>query len=542
MSDKELLPWQQDAAPGAAAPAATDVAPSEAAAVEPSEPQPEPAAAAAQPPARAGERRWAGLAQTVVAAIGTLVAAAWLLQPGATLGATAADWLPALGAEVPANLAPWPLLMAKLVLRLPADVRADPLWALMWLQTMVAWLLLWGVVALGRKLGGWRAAAAALALVLLWPTARESAACASAEVVLAAAGLWAAWAAAMLPTAPWRGSAVLGLATATMALVHPVGVVAAPLVLLAALVLPVAHSPEALETAHGRPDLPAGQRWLAWMAACALAAGLLLLALHGGTFKVWGAGQLAILREAGDRPALGGLAELPLFGLCLALIAQTPVAVVALAWAGAVRGLGHDVQEAAGAAMGVMLALLASLAVVGAPFPSHLDPLPVLAPLWCVLAGGTLHFRGQALLLQQRWLAAGLFAAAIAMLVVGEGHLLQIDRRGVLARLPWILTEAEPHWSVALRPADVALLQRFAQPTAVLPARPGGAAVATALKGIAPNKTGAVFVHPHRAQLIMLPEPPRHPIDRAFGDHSSKVACTADFRYCLHRLGGTEGP
>lgn len=568
MSDKELMPWDLDAArtpaagagPGALGPAPEQVAgdglptpqsetatpatetatpATEDAASEPAAAAPEPSATAQ---AAAAPVQWTLVGVSVLGAVGTLVLAAVLLSPGATLGASAASWLPGLADPNQPEAALWPRLLIKLVACLPADVRADPLWALMWLQTSVAWLALWGVWALARRVAGWPAALCAVALALAWPSAREGLATASVEAVLATAGLWCAWAAVALPDAPLRGSVVLALAVAAMAAVHPLGLVAAPLALLAALILPVAHSPDALETAHGRPDLPAGQRWLGWMAAAVLATGLVLLATRGTTLKVWGAIQLAILRTPADRPALGGLCDLPIVGFWLALAVQMPLGVLALAWTMARRGIDAEVQEPAAAVVGTLLALLAALAVVGAPFPAHLDPLLVVAPLLCVLAGCAMAYKLFALAADQRKVALAVFAVAVLVLVAGEGRLLQQERRGLLARLPWVVSQTEPHAAVALRPADVALLQRFAQPTAVLPARPGGAAIATALKGVAPSRTGAVFVHPHRAQLVMLPEPPRHPTDRAFGDYSAKVACTSDLRYCLHRLGAAAAP
>jgi hypothetical protein len=46
--------------------------------------------------------------------------------------------------------------------------------------------------------------------------------------------------------------------------------------------------------------------------------------------------------------------------------------------------------------------------------------------------------------------------------------------------------------------------------------------------------------------LVLLPEPPVHPVDRVFADHAVRLGCTADARlqarHCLVRLVGRNLP
>jgi hypothetical protein len=97
-----------------------------------------------------------------------------------------------------------------------------------------------------------------------------------------------------------------------------------------------------------------------------------------------------------------------------------------------------------------------------------------------------------------------------------------------------------------LGPADLALLQRFPEPTAILPARRGGSDLANALKPLSKSLEHGVYLPAHLARLVLLPEPPVHPVDRVFADHAVRLGCTADARlqarHCLVRLVGRNLP
>lgn len=470
----------------------------------------------------------------LAAPVGVAVA---LLQGGAAVALSAAGWL---GGLEPAarTTAPIAKLAAKLVARMPAEVRGDPQWAAQWLQLGVAAAVLSGVMAVGRTVAGWTGGVCGIALVLLWPDARASLATLGAESVLAAAVLWAAWAGMRLPIQPLRGGLGLAMAASVALLASPAGLLLAPLLLFAGLVMPMATAPDSLVTESGRPDLPAGNRWLAWTGAAVLAVGLCAQALHGQSLKAWGSEQMAVLRAPADAPQVGWVGQLPIVGYVAVLLLQVPIAVTVLAGASLLRGWGNEVTAALGGAAGAALCLLATLAVCEAPASVELDPVRTLAPMWCTLAGIAAARRGQALWREQRWRALAVWAAACAACVVAEGRLLAEDRRNVFGRIPGLLHMAEPFQPAAVTPADVALLQRYPFALTLLPARPGGMALGNAIKDHLADLHGAGFSAPHRAQYAVLPEPPRSLVDRAFADHADKLACGADLRLCVWRIAG----
>ncbi|MBM4342061.1 MAG: hypothetical protein FJ100_01595 [Deltaproteobacteria bacterium] len=496
------------------------------------------AAQALDPPAQdIAVPRWLAAAISLGAALGCFVAVAALLRSGAAVSASAAGWLDALR-DPAAEAAPLPWLVAKFVQRLPAQVRAEPQWAVQWVQIAVGGLGLFGVFALARATAGLWTAVASVAVVLGWPDARAALCTASAESVVAVAAVWLAWGALHLPAMPVRGGVVLGVSAAAGLLATPLGLLLVPLWLVGALVLPTATAPDSLAHESGRPDLPAGSRWLAWTGAALLAAGCLAVALHGQPAKAWGAGQLAQLREPTDALALGWAVQIPVLGTLTALCCQVPVVALLLGGHAVRRGLGHESAVALAAPVGVFLALLAALATAGLPLVGDHDPVRMVAPLFAVLAGIGLGRRALALHDERRWGALLMWLAAWTGCLAVEATLLDTDRRNVLGHLPGLLTETDTLRPAELRPADLALLQHFDRHTAVLPARPGGARLATAVAAAVPGVKVPGFCAPHRAQLALLPEPPRHLVDRAFADHGQKVACTADLKVCMHRLVG----
>ncbi len=492
--------------------------------------------ALAQPADEAPASAWLSVAISLGAALACWLAVAALLRGGAAVSASAAGWLDAL--RDPAGAAPLPWLLAKAAQQLPAQVRTDPAWALQWLQIGLGGLGLFGVFALARATAGLWAALAAVAVTLGWSDARAALCTASAESVVAVASLWLAWGALHLPAMPLRGGLVLSLAATAALVATPLGLLLAPLWLLSALVLPTATASDSLQHESGRPDLPGGSRWLAWTGAALLAAGCLAVALHGQTLKGWGAAQFAELRAPTDAPVWGWAAKVPVAGTLVALACQVPVVALLLGVHAARRGLGHEAAAALAAPVGVLLALVAALVSAGLPLVSDHDPVRMLAPLFAVLAGIGLGRRVLALWDQQRWWALAVWLLAYGGCLTAESALLETDRRNVIGRIPGLLTETEPVRPAELRPADLALLQHFDRHAAVLPARPGGAQLATAVALAVPGVKVPGFCAPHRAQLALLPEPPRHLVDRAFADHSQKLACTADLKVCMHRLVG----
>lgn len=493
-------------------------------------------AAGAEPVDEDAVSGWLSAAISLGAALACWLAVAMLLRSGAPVSASAASWLDAL--RDPAGAEPLPWLLAKVAHKLPAQVRTDPTWALQWLQIGLGGLGLFGVFALTRATAGLWAALAAVAIALGWPDARAALCTASAESVLAVAALWHAWGALHLSAMPLRCGVVLGLTTTAALVATPLGLLLGPLWLLSALVLPTATASDSLQHESGRPDLPAGSRWLAWTGAALLAAGCLAVALHGQSIKAWGAAQFGALRAPTDPLALGWAAKVPVVGNLAALACQMPVVVLILGVHALRRGLGHESAAALAAPVGVALALLAALATAGMPVVGDLDPLRMVAPLLAVLVGIGVGRRALALVDERRWWGLAVWLVAFGGCLIAEAALLDTDRRSVLGRIPGALSESEPLRPAELRPADLALLQHFDRHTAVLPARPGGARLATAVAAAAPDVKVPGFCAPHRAQLVLLPEPPRNLVDRAFADHSHKLACTADLKVCMHRLVG----
>ena len=480
---------------------------------------------------------WSRHATTAGAALAAWLFAAVVLHSGAPVAASAAGWLGPI-ADPTAEAAPLAWLLARAAAKLPAQVRAEVSWALQWLQIAIAGLGFFGVFSLARAAAGLSAGCAAVVVALAWPDAREGLTTVSAEAVVAVAGVWAAWGALHVPDQPLRGGIVLAVCAALMAVATPAGLVLAPLCLLAALCLPTATAPDSLEHETGRPDLPAGNRWLAWSGAVALAMGLVLVALHGQSLKTWGAHQLTALRAPTDASVFGLCSKLPVGGTVLALLLQLPIVAAILGLHSLKRALTYELTTALAAPMGILLALTTGLAVIGVPAVGLIDPLRTLAPLFCVLIGTALARRLLALFSERRWLAMALWSVAVAAAFAAEVRMLQTDRRNLIGRVPGLFTQAEPFQPAVLRPADIALLAHFDQPTAVLPARAGGASLATALKAALPAVKVPGFFAAHRAALVVLPEPPRHLIDRALGDHGTKLACTADLRLCIHRIAG----
>jgi hypothetical protein len=115
------------------------------------------------------------------------------------------------------------------------------------------------------------------------------------------------------------------------------------------------------------------------------------------------------------------------------------------------------------------------------------------------------------------------------------------DRRNALAR--HVIAPLQAVQPADLELADLDLLQRFAEPVAVLPSQPAGlqlamAALPLASPGRPEGASTARAVAPHAARLVLLPQPAVHAVDRVFAEAGSVVACRADGLRCLYRLVG----
>ena len=469
---------------------------------------------------------------------------AWLLAPGLSVAASAVPGLQGLlGTGSAALDGAWPVLVRRLLALLPAGVRAEPLWALQWLQIGLGGAGLYLLARTAWSLGRFQAAVPAVALALLWPASRQALLTWSAESVLAVAALAVAWSAVVRLRAPRRAALGMGTAVALTAAVHPLGLLAALLLILAAMLLPLEPAPGTaaggLEEVVDRPDFPTGSRWLPFVAGILWALGLLLALLAPVGMKAWGAAQFALLRRPEDVLVLGRLADLPVLGPWAALMAQLPLVLVWLGLGPLLRGLGRRGRATPLAGLAaVTFAWLLVLSIAKAPLPGALDGLVVLAPLLVVLASVGFASRFGGLLHIHRKGGAAVWVASVALLLGADLWLGGSDRRTLLGRIPGVLTSAEPLTAAVLSPADLAILARFGEPTAILPARRGGNDLGNALKPLVKFLPQGQFVMAHVARLVLVAEPPTHPIDRVFADHGTRVACTADMRHCLVRIAG----
>lgn len=488
----------------------------------------------------------------VAAIVAAVVAAAWLLSPGITLAASSVSTLSTWLSDAPASVdGPWAVLLRRLVKAMPAAMRGEPLWALQVLQTALGGLGIYLVGRLAWALARGPGAVAAVALVLVWPAGRAALLHWSAETPLALTALMAALAAVSQVNSPRAAALGLGLAGALTVAVHPLGLLVGPLLLLAAMLLPLEPARAAagggLAESLDRPDLPTGPRWLGVLAGVLLAVGLLLALVGPGGLKPWGTAQFAVLRRPEAVTELGGAAGWPVVGPWMALLGQTPFAVSWLALGPLLRGLGRTGRATplAGAAA-VAAVWLITLAIASSPLSLSLDALLVLAPLACALAGVGFAWRWAGLLQMDRRVGLAVWLIAAIALLAADLWVSADDRRSLPGRIPGVMGPSEPLQGAQLGPADLALLQRFPEPTAILPARRGGMELANAVKPLSKSLEHGVYVPAHLAQLVLLPESPVHPVDQVFADHATRLGCTADtrpqLRHCLVRLVGRAAP
>ncbi len=480
-----------------------------------------------------GPLYWLGQAATLAAC---LVLAWFWTASGAPLAASAWHWFTALGG--PAGEARgWGQLLVRGVAALPKAAQADSLWTVQSLQLGIAAACLYAAATLAHRLVGLWAALPTALLLAVWPLARQGVEAVSAESLLALASLMAAHATVRWNSKPRLSAVLLGVGTALAAVAHPLGLLWAPGLALATLVLPVAQDPSEVDSSQPRPDMPVGDRFLAWLAAMALAVGLLLLALRPGGLGPWGTGQFAALRHSGEPTELGTVAALPLVGPLWVVVAQWPVAVAFLAAATMVRGVTALRKTRLGGPAGVAVIGWLAIGIARFPLADHLDAAVALAPMATVMAGVGAGRRLRDLVVQGRQPAAAVWAAAAMMLLSADLWVQQKqDRRSLVARVAGVPVNVDCTQAARLGPGDIALLQMYPEPTAVLPARSGGADLATSLRHLLPRFGGRSFGAAHSARIALLPDPPRSPIDRALAEHGKRLACTQNGRRCAYRL------
>lgn len=469
---------------------------------------------------------------------GSVAVIAWLCQGGAPLSASAWRWFTAL-ANVTPDATGWHRVLGQVIARMPRDLRADPVWALQNLQIAVGGVGLYLALTLAWRLGRLWAAVPAAVFLLAWPSARLAFCAVSADSVLAIATLGIGTAGASWRRSPRWAATLVGLGVAAATLCHPLGLLWGPLLLLAALLVPEVRYDREVDTSSMRPDFPIGDRWLPLLGGSLLAVALVVAAAKPGSLGAWATGQFAILRKPGEVAYLGALGDLPGLGPWLAVSAQWPFAVLALALSTTLSALAWDRTSATSGLACASLVGWITIAVGGLPTVDYLDPVIALAPAGAILAAVAAGRGACALFRDQRTASALVFAAALAAMLAADVWVQSgSDRRALAGHLPGLPAYADALQAVRLQPDDIALLQRFDEPAALLPARPGGAALATAIKPHVPRLAGRSFGAAHAAHVVMLPDPPINPIDRVFAEHGERLACTVNSRRCLYRLVG----
>jgi len=531
-SGAEAMPWDMDAG----------LAPTPAQAAAASKAEPEPVVeVVAQPVPRpvAPPMAVASNATLVAQAVATLAVCAavsvFFLRPGPTVAAGAADWLEAIGTDAaPAGLGSqfWRWLATK--------SGRDVVSLLTATQTVLGTLSLSLAAGLARRLAGWPAAVAAVALLSLWPAGQAAVFAVGPESWLALSALGSAVAALWWTDRPVAAVAVATLAWTLGIAAHPIGWLAVPLFVVSTALLPAQEAPELLPGVAERPDVPTRAVLLPWLAAILLAFGLLSLLAGPDGVKEAGKAAWAALRAPAAEPELGWLAEKPVIGPVVVLLGQLPLVLVVLAFP-VFRLAMTQGRAFPGAALGgVVAAWLGALIALDLPLPgSGLSGLLPIVPLFAVAAAAAAYLwvklafgRGG---FQGTVRAVTLAAAGLACLSL-DLQLEARDARSLLGHIPGVLRAAEPVQPARLTPADQALLAKFPQPAAILPASRGGGRLAEALKRHLPALQGVGYGAPFAGNLVLLPEPPHHPVDQHFARVGERLGCSADLRTCLYQL------
>lgn len=536
VSAEEAMPWDVDA--GVVAPAeAPATAPvgvqTEAAPVQPATtarpaPQSQPGAAASP---------WAGLAQGIAVLALAAAVASFVLRPGPTVGAAAADWLAGLGKDLPAaQLGAGPALWRWLSQR----TGLGPMALLTAGQTAIATLTLACSAALALRLAGWLAAGATTLLLVLWPLGQGA-------VFAVDPGAWLAFSAvgSALAALWWVDRPLLAvlLATASWTLgisAHPIGWLAVPLFVLSAAVLPAQVAPELIPGMSERPDIPARPVLLPWLAALCLTFGLLRWGLGPSGISEAAKAAFTTLRAPAVAPQIGWLASLPVLGPLAFMLAQLPVAIVLLVVPVLRLALGSGRSLPGAAPAGIVAAWLGCAVFADLPVPGPaLSPLTPIVPLLAAVAAAA-----ATVWLRAAWANGGVRGAARLAVLAGaalasvylEWQLQVLDGRALLGHLPGVLHMPESVLPAQVTAADRALLSSHPMPAGVLPSYRGGGPLMDSIKWHIPALENVGYGAPFTGKAVLLPEPPHHPVDRAFARVGERLACSTTGRTCLYRL------
>ena len=493
----------------------------------PQPPQPDPA------PRR---RWWTPVLQFL--AIGFCLALAGALQSrGLSWTASAAPWLDgaARAGGLPENGAVATLWHKATTLGMTLG-QAVSLW-----QFCAAGAVLSALVLVASRLRGPAAAVVALALFLLWPTARGLLDTVGAETPLAALLLFVLLAGVESWPRPLVAATLLGLSLAGLVLAHPLGL---PLALVAMLLIPVLPLRGPAASEERLPGIEPGEGlWpraatLAHLAGIALAIGLVAAAHGPGGFKIAWMHLTGEWRAPVVTPWLGGLAGWPVVGPLVTLVAQVPVPVLVLAIAATVGAVRRPADPSA---LAVALVLGAGLALLwlGLPTPGYVDVVALLAPGLVLLAAVVIIDVARELLARGTAGArtGGLVLAVATLLaLLGDLRLAAPDRRNLFAHIPGVLSDSVGAQPAVLRPADLGLLYQQPLATTILPSHLGGNALANALKPLHPPLQGLNFGSAFSTDQVLVTTTPGTSVQDMWMHIGKRQTCTEDGHTCLVRI------
>lgn len=405
-------------------------------------------------------------------------------------------------------------------------------------QFLMALALLAALALAAARLRGPRAAALAIALLLTWPTCRQLLLTVGAETPLAAGVLFALLAGLLAAARPLVAALLLAAAVGLLALAHALGLLLLPAVVLPLLVLPLRSDAEPLPGLEPRtslwPEAVAVPHLTGILLGCGLTAAVWG---HGGFHTVW-------LHATGEwraplpTPFIGGIAQWPALGPLVAIAAQVPVAVLALAVA-AIVGTVRRPADPLALATGMTACVWLALCWVGLPTVGNVDAVALLAPLLVLLAAATATDVGRELWARETSsarMAGVLLAFATVLALLADLRLGAPDRRHLLAHLPGVLARTMPIRPAVLRPADLGLLYRSPVATTVFPGHPGGNALATALRPLHPALQNVSFGSAFATDQVLVGTQAGVSVEEMWARIGHQDVCTTDRQSCLVRI------
>lgn len=324
----------------------------------------------------------------------------------------------------------------------------------------------------------------------------------------------------MAARAPMAAATTLALALAGVALLSPLGLLAAaPLAVIAALY----PRPDG-STAHGVASRPVAAAWIAGVIG---AVAVVRLALPGDAAVTWWTSNLSALRVPTPPLLLGGWSELAGIGGLVAVLAVLPAVPLVLAvQSGAARSHG---ALAAAATWGCVVAFTANTTIV--------DAGPLITPL--VLMATLPNLRRWLIdvrMVQGRTLVVVL--AAALLLATWADRTSRPDPRSTLARAVHAIEDPTASRPAVLDAQALALLQEIDAPARVFPDRAGSRGLVEALRRLKVIGGKVREWDAFAARFVLIHHPPVGPVATAWHAKLPTLRCATGA--CL--LAMSDGP